>query len=134
MFRKGSRRIRFNPASLSNLYWLSSGYGERPVRAGNVLLLLILTLSVLFGSAGLEPNPSLNGNPAYEINKIKSLSDMLSHLWGIILNTLQYATFEKVPDYVPKTIYGATLKFVVKILIPLQAALFALAIRNRFRR
>jgi hypothetical protein len=44
---------------------------------------------------------------------------------------LQYATFELRPRYVPLNDF---VKIVIKVLIPLQAALFALAVRNRFRR
>jgi hypothetical protein len=46
-------------------------------------------------------------------------------------DALQYATFEMRPRYVPLNDF---VKVVIKVLIPLQAALFALAIRNRFRR
>lgn len=134
MYRKSSRFRRFFPFSLSNLYWLSSGYGERPLRAGLMFLFLILTISVLFGLAGLDPNPTLNGNPAYKIAEIKSLTDIFQHFTGLIANTLQYATFEKEPDFMPTNIYGAFLKIVAKVFIPLQAALFVLAVRNKFRR
>lgn len=133
MFRKGSLFRRYFPISLSNLYWLSSGYGERPLRAGIVLLLLILTIAVLLGITGLIPS---NQSLSYEVAGIKGWADIMDfrNLWSLILNTLQYATFEKEPDFVPKTIYGSYLKLAARILIPLQAALFALAVRNRFRR
>jgi len=132
MFRKRNNWRRYFP-SLSTLYWLSSGYGERAVRAGVVLILLILVLSVLFGLTGLSP---LNQSPPYEIAEIKGWADVMNiqNLWAFILNTLQYATFERKPDFIPKTIYGGYLKLAARILIPLQAALFALAARNRFRR
>jgi hypothetical protein len=133
MFRKGSLFRRYFPLSLSNLYWFSSGYGERPVRAGVMLFLLILAISILFGLAGLS---SLNQNPSYGIAEIKGWADITNfqNFWTLILNTLQYATFEKEPDFMPTTIYGGYLKLAARILIPLQAALFALAVRNRFRR
>lgn len=133
MFRKGSRFRRFFPISLSNLYWLSSGYGERPFRAGVVLLSLFLAISVLFGLTGLVPS---NGSPFYDITEIKGWTDIknFQNFWALFLNTLQYATFEKEPNFIPKTIYGDYLKLAVRILIPLQATLFALAVRNRFRR
>lgn len=134
MYRKSSLFRRYFPLSLSNLYWLSSGYGERPVRSGIVLLLLILAITVLSGLAGLDPNP-LNGS-SYGINKIEGWADIMNfkNLRALFLNTLQYATFEKEPDFIHKTIYGGYLKLAARILIPLQAALFALAVRNRFRR
>lgn len=133
MYRKGKRLRRMIPFTISNLYWFSSGYGEGPIRAGVVLLLLILIISVLSGLAGLSP---LNQNPPYEITEVEGWSNIINiqNLWALVLNTLQCATFEKKPDFVPKTIYGASLKVVARILIPLQTALFALAVRNRFRR
>lgn len=41
MFRKSSSLRMLNPLSFSNLYWLTSGYGERPVRAGLFLIIFI---------------------------------------------------------------------------------------------
>ena len=135
MFRKGSLFRRYCPLSLSNLYWLSSGYGERPVRAGIVLFLFILAISVLFGLTGLSSNPSLEEKSLYEVTEIKCLADIFQKGFaGLVANTLQYATFEKEPDFVPNTIYGTFLRIAARILIPLQTALLALAVRNRFRR
>ena len=45
--------------------------------------------------------------------------------------TIEYATFESKPNFIPENWF---LKIAAKLLIPLQAALFALALRNRFRR
>jgi hypothetical protein len=118
MFRKGNLFRRYFPISLSNLYWLSSGYGERPLRAGMFLFSLVLILSFFLFKAGLN---NLNSN--YEINT-----------WSIVLNTLKFATFQKDFFFVPKNLYGETFKLLAQILIPIQTALFALAVRNRFRR
>lgn len=132
MFRKGSYFRRFNPVSLSNLYWLSSGYGERPVRAGIVLFLLIITISILFGLACIE---QISPEGFSNVINIQTWNDIS---WGtfknLLLSTFQYVIFDKNPDYVPKEINGNFLKIFAQIIIPLQAALFALAIRNRFRR
>ena len=62
MYRKGSRFRRYFPLSISNLYWLSSGYGERPARASIVLLCLVLSISFLMWFAGFAAPPE--GNPA----------------------------------------------------------------------
>lgn len=114
LFRKGSYFRRFFPLSLSNLYWLSSGYGERPVRAGIVLIFLIIILSILTSMSGLK---APEGGFA-----------------AIILNTLQYATLQKATLLEPASLSGGYLKLLTQILIPLQTALFALAIKNRFKR
>jgi len=47
MFRKSHPLRRFLP-SISTLYWLSSGYGERPVRAEIFLLLVLINCSEYF--------------------------------------------------------------------------------------
>jgi uncharacterized protein YjbI with pentapeptide repeats len=122
MQRKSSLFRRYFPLSFFNLYWLSSGYGERPLRAGIVLILLILIMSALFGLTGLKPNDGC-------VIKIKEWNDILNS--DYLKATLQYATFDPKPDFMP---VNGFLKIVAKLLIPLQAALFALAVRNRFRR
>lgn len=123
MFRKGNRWRRLLP-SVSTLYWLSSGYGERPVRAGITLLLLIIIISVLFGLTGIK---SITDNSS--VIKIKEWAD----IWNLdfLKATIEYATFESKPTFIPENWF---FKIAAKLLIPLQAALFALALRNRFRR
>lgn len=123
MYRKGSRFRRFFLLSLSNLYWLSSGYGERPFRSGIVLSLLIIAISVLFGLTGLKP---INSESVIEI---KEWADIWK--FEYLKATIEYATFESKPDFIPLNWF---LKIAAKLLIPLQTALFALAVRNRFRR
>jgi hypothetical protein len=122
MFRKSNRFRRFLP-SISTLYWLSSGYGERPVRAGIALFLLIIALSILFGITGIK---SIDDSSIIEIKK-------WSDIWNFnyLKATIEYATFESKPNFIPENWF---LKIAAKLLIPLQAALFALALRNRFRR
>ena len=61
--------------------------------------------------------------------------DGIGHGLGeLLLSTLQFATFEKTPDIDPNYTWGKVVKLGAKLFIPLQAALMALAIRNRFRR
>lgn len=133
MFRKSCFFRRYFPFSFSNLYWLSSGYGERPLRAGIVLLLLIATISFFFGLVGIE---QANQSISSRVIEIQTWSDVINwdYLKNLFLNTLQYAIFDKSPDFVPKTISGKFLKILTQMLIPIQTALFALALRNRFRR
>ncbi|MEK6690077.1 MAG: pentapeptide repeat-containing protein [Nitrospirota bacterium] len=122
MQRKGSSWKNFS-FYLLNLYWVSSGYGERPLRAGIVLVLLIIAISVILGLTGIK---SLYTD---DVIKIRELSE----IWNLdyLKATLQYTTFEPKPDFIPSNWF---LKIAAKLLIPLQAALFALAVRNRFRR
>jgi len=129
MFRKNNLWRRLLP-SLSTLYWLSSGYGERPVRAGVMLLMIIGFVTFLFGIFGIE---QLTISSPIDFKKGADIS-CLNNIKDLLLATLQYATFDKNPDFIPKTTNGKYLKIFTQIFIPLQMALFALAIRNRFRR
>lgn len=132
MFRKGSFWRRSLP-SISTLYWFSSGYGERPVRAGLMLIVLIPGLTLLLNFFGIEANQINNDN----LKIIQGFSGNfdLKRFGLLIFTTFQYILFVKVPDYVPYTYFGNIIVlFFSKLIIPLQAALFALAVRNRFRR
>jgi uncharacterized protein YjbI with pentapeptide repeats len=126
----------FNPLGLLNLYWLSSGYGERPFRAGVVLAGLIIAATLLLAAfGGLQPfDPS---KPLYGLAGIGGLGDVLSS-WktfsAAVLNTFQYVTFQKVTVFTPTTLAGGWIRSAAQVLVPLQAALLALAVRNRFRR
>lgn len=115
MFRKSSRLRRF--FGVSYLYWLSSGYGERPVRAGIVLLVLVVALSLIFGTV----------TKSADVQSFEGFS-------SLVLNALQYATFQKDLQYTPSTLWGKWLKMLCQLLLPVQAALFAFALRNKFRR
>ncbi|MBF0541489.1 MAG: hypothetical protein HQK91_08585 [Nitrospirae bacterium] len=110
----------FRIVNVSTLYWLSSGYGERPVRAGIFLGFLIIIFSFFLESAGLKP---LNCG----IPKISLFNN-------IILTVLQNAIYYKEPDYVPVGLLGKWIILLIKTIIPLQFTLLAFAVRNKFRR
>lgn len=131
MERKGSKVSRFVPFSFSNLYWLSSGYGERPLRAGVVLILLIFIFSFWIGEVGIVkyPNPkegsSTENSSIIQYEKVQSLDAVYqllkvtyekfisediriiihkTHI--LVLTTLQNALYYKEPDYVPEGLLG----------------------------
>jgi len=140
MYRKKQPWRRFNPFSFSNLYWAFSGYGERPIRAGLMLLLLFASLVLITGSLGLI---SSSGNSVYGVTAFEGLSDLvgpkfepeLKRIGLLIFNTIQYTLFFKLPYFKPETLSGdIILAIFAKLLIPVQAALFILALRNRLRR
>ena len=107
-----------------NGYWLSSGYGEEPVRA--ILNTFILSLIAFFSLSiiGIEP---YGGGAEF-------CSNSLENAWTIFVSTLQLVTFNITREYKPATNLGTFIVIVFKILIPVQAALFVFALRNRFRR
>jgi len=100
------------------LYWASSGYGEKPLRAFCVLFGLLAILTVLFGWA--------------DSKLIKGWS--LDGIIDSILYTLQQGTFQRPEWYKPANSWGKFLATITLILIPGQAALFLLALRNRLGR
>jgi len=133
MFRKGSPYRRYFPLSLSNLYWFSSGYGERPVRAGIFLIFLLILTSLLLAWAGLAPSQNVTDN-VHGMESIYLSTINPGGAWALFLNTLKYATFQRDFFFVPQNWIGETIKIFAQLFIPVQTALFALAVRNRFRR
>jgi hypothetical protein len=101
------------------LYRVSSRYAEAPLRAFIVLMLLLFGLSMGLDAAGMEP---LEGH------------ETKTGLWYVMVSTFKYATFQKDYYHLPANIWGEILRLATQVLIPLQTALFALAVRNRFRR
>ena len=57
------------------------------------------------------------------------------NFWLLINNTLQHAFFMKNPDLVASTNFGKFIQtLLTRVLLPIQAALFIIALRNKFRR
>ena len=106
--------------SLTTLYWLSSGYGQRPLRAGLWVVLLVLVFGWLYSLIGLEH---------------ANTPGAISHSVGAgLLNTLEVLTFVRDRSYIPAEILGRWLAVIQTVVIPLQVALFALAVRRAFHR
>jgi uncharacterized protein YjbI with pentapeptide repeats len=115
-----------------NVYWLSSGYAERPGRASLFLTVLLLALSLLLALAGLKVT---DGSEVHGISYIKWPNDFNIHkTWALILNTLKYGTFQKDAFLTPINWFGETIKVIAQIFIPIQSAFVAFALRNRYRR
>ena len=130
IFRRRNLFRRF--FGVSFWYGLSSGYGERPTRAAVVLLFLLVAVTLLMGWFGLKTDNPVNG-----IEIIQRFSDMNWEKWVILVeNTLQNALFFKNIRFEPGSPipWGFIQTFFTRILIPLQFALFAFALRNKFRR
>lgn len=135
MFRKKRWFRRRNPFSLSNLYWASSGYGENPILAGIILLLLFILITTGMNFFGLIPFG--NEKSVFGFTEINGFSGSFD--WGkfklLVFNTIQYTLFFKTPFFKPETINGYIIQAIfTRLLIPIQATLFAFALRNKFRR
>ena len=134
MFRKKKRLRRLNPISLSNLYWASSGYGERPLRAGILLILLFAGITLSMSVFGLV---AASGKEVFGVKIIKGFSGLIEwkKFWLLLLNTIQNVLFIKDTFFKPQTLAGAIiLTITTNLIIPIQVALFVLALRNKFRR
>ncbi|MBU1230251.1 MAG: pentapeptide repeat-containing protein [Proteobacteria bacterium] len=113
------------------LYWLLCGFGERwvpPLKAlGGMLLfcLLLLGLGGVHSGGFAIQGPAL---PTWE--NIKNLG-------SVCLSLLKYLLLVKDEASSFKPIYGAAEFFILlftRLLIPIQAAFFAIALRNAYRR
>jgi uncharacterized protein YjbI with pentapeptide repeats len=124
-----------------NAYWISSGYGERPLRALGVLFLIFLLLSLLLAYSGLAAFEDMNKNSrllrySHGINKINLDGTAIDFTKAValFLTAAKYATFQRDVFFEPSTWLGECIKFIIQLLLPLQTAFFAIALRNRFRR
>lgn len=114
--------------SLLNLYRLASGYGEQPLRAGLVLALLVLLPLPLLLLMQLSAPPS-----SAQILQVLS-PEVFSNVLG---DWLRCMPLVKIDAGQPAALLNAArgwLAWFSQAAIGLQAALFALAVRNRLRR
>ncbi len=106
--------------SLSSLYKIVSGYGERYIRAGVWLLALALGVFALMGTVDIADS-----------NSAAVCAILPERLYA----GLQHLLFIASPQYTPaEPLWRSALLVLTRVLIPLQFTLFALAVRNRFRR
>jgi len=103
------------------IYRIISRYGEDPCQAGEVLFYLLV---VLFGILSFGGFHHL-GNPPFDIT-----SERVSNLF---LTFAQYALFIK-PTWTPPPVYDVFALLFSRLLIPIQAAIFAFALRNKLHR
>ena len=115
MRRKAHPARRHNPVSLTNLYRLLSGYGERPARAG---LALVCLLAALFASAWLACSAPDGGGLSFA---------------QALDATLRLPLFADGP-YAAAPLAHAWLLALGRIAVPVQVLLLAFALRNAFRR
>jgi hypothetical protein len=109
-------------------YWLSSFYGESPLRAGLVLLVILLLFAFAFMFTNFQVCPLVKAIP--EIPCTPRTLDF----WESVLQSLATATFQNIEYIKPNSMVTTFLIIFEKILAPLQAALLALAIRRKFMR
>lgn len=122
-----NKRKRHSPIrqylSLIGLYSILSGYGQKPIRAGIWLMVFLFGFSALFIGAGMEMGT------AYR--KPVSFFDFGTVLWAYTLNVV---TFKSPLYFTPDSKCAEFLTLLARILVPIQAALFVLAVNRKFKR
>jgi uncharacterized protein YjbI with pentapeptide repeats len=130
MWKKRTGIREFVSFTLLRLYNISSGYGENPGRAFLFLILMICATTWFLSICGM----STMGVQSNE-SQIKWPNYMDLYKFGqLLVSGFQYLTFQKDISLKPINVGGEFVKLLSQILIPLQAGLFGLAVRNRFRR
>jgi len=114
--------------SLHWWYWLSSFYGERPLRAGLVLVGILLLFVIAFMFSDFQVCPIVKTIPE------TTCQARTLNVWESTLQSLATATFQSIEYIKPYSKATMFLVILEKILAPLQGALFALAIRRKFMR
>lgn len=121
MYRRTRWWRRYNPIGLTNLYKHSSGFGECPERAAFWLIVLALSVFILLWKDELNANSFHLPTSYAEAQSSFNL-------------TLEYLLFMK-PEFKPNIPWiKPTVTVISRLLIPIQAALFGMALRNKFRR
>ncbi len=119
MRRKANPWRRFLP-SLTTLYWISSGYGQRARQAGLWVVLLFVLFGWLYSMAGLQP---------------AGVSSTVTHsLRAAFLYAGEVLTFARERAYRPATDWGRWLSVAQTVVLPAQVALLVLAVRRSFKR
>jgi hypothetical protein len=130
MWKKRTGIREFLSFIFLKLYSISSGYGENPGRALLFLLLMICATTWLLSICGMSGIGAQHGE-----TQIKWPSNTsLDNTGYLFVSVFQYLIFQKDVFLKPINLGGEFVKLLSQILIPVQAALFGLAVRNRFRR
>lgn len=139
-YRKSNNFRRYFPFNLVNLYRLSSGYGQRYIRAGIVLILLLFIFAFSHLFSGLNPTPekqhtyqTINHNLR---NLAENIESIIPDFFKSTVYCLQVITRTSASDrlYQPASFGGEVLNIIFPLLIFLQAVFFALAVRRHFKR
>lgn len=138
-YRKSNSFRRFFPFNFINLYRLSSGYGQRYLRAGIVLLVLLFFFAILHMVWGLQPTAHNNDYSAidYDLTDLVKVNcSTAADFYISVIYCTEVLTREEEPDrlFRPITTKGDAINTIFFILIYLQTIFFALALRRYFRR
>lgn len=141
--RKSLELLRFFP-TLTTIYWASTGYGERVIRAGFSLLFLIVIWITCLMFLGLEANKQNNGYNEidYELKiELSNAADFAKDFLDTYIYVQEILLREEKSDRIffpikneNEWISGDGINAIGFILVYVQLLLFALAVRRRFKR
>ncbi|WP_320170598.1 pentapeptide repeat-containing protein [Maridesulfovibrio sp.] len=117
--KKSTPFIRF----LNTAYWLVSGYGEEPLRAGAWLLVFIFGAMVA----------AFFGPDAAQATQTSATAQLPEVSGGFIKSWLWYMPLLKI-DKLQPTGWNELFRALFNVAISVQAALFGFALRNKLRR
>ena len=136
--------------SLTQAYFLSSGYCTRPCRALAVWALLLGVFTAGFMLAGLHVNAAyqaeMRGLTSYLPEDIRwrwgwplgweraGLKVWFEHARYALLHVIEVASFSRYRHYTHLSGWGDALGVAAIVLIPLQLAMFVLAVRRAYKR
>jgi hypothetical protein len=130
MDSKRKQRVWYQqPISLHWWYWISSRYGESWRHALVVLAVIVLIFAGIYLFTDFQICPVLKMTPETPCDAPRALT-----LSEAFRQSLAIATFQSVEMRKPLTGWGEFVIILEKIIAPVQAALFALAIRRNFMR
>ena len=138
-YRKRCKWSKFLP-TWTNLYRFSSGYGQRYIRAGLVLLILIFVLVNSHMYLGLRPTP--NSSNKYHgishslIPNNLSLERYLYDLGATTVYCIEVLTRQEEQDrlFYPVSIYVEALNVTLSVILYVEVLFFVLALRRHFKR
>ena len=141
--RKALGNRRFLP-NLTTLYWLSTGYGERPLRAGLMLAVVTIGWILLLMFGGLQPGKADSGYdnihylPRFDISQsqpfIDDFFDTFSYVREILLREEKSDRIFAPIISKDSWIDGNSINTIGFVIVYLQVLLLILAIRRRYRR
>jgi len=131
MQRKGSSTLFIK--IFLNIYYAASGYGENPRLALLVLVLLILLSTFVLSICGLIPVNSASQLCDVEVINWPQNADF-QQMTFVLSDVFKYVTFQKDYCLQPTSSMGQIFKIFIQIFIPIQGALLAFALKNKFRR
>lgn len=138
-YRRSSHFRRFFPFSMTNLYRISSGYGQRYIRASIVLIVLMTLFAGIQMFWGIQPTEHNNDYPVIDYNIEMLPTSQAAWVSDFFITTIycvEVLTRQEEPDrlFRPLTTKGEVINIIFSMLIYLQLVFFALALRRHFKR